>query len=758
MISGSGWNVLPVEAQEAGTATPLPSGGATAVDPQRWAQTTTNAAGPARTGWYPQMPELAPESVTAADFGVRWKAQLDGQILAQPVAWNGVVVVATAANIIAALDVATGAQRWSRSLGSPVLAEGLRCTDLVPTIGVTSTPVIDPSTGTVFALTKTGIDGRYAHQLHALDVMTGEPRSNFPVTLGGTAANDPTQTFESTWQHQRPGLLLLDGVIYAGFGAHCDLGRYKGWIIGIRTTGEISTLWSAYAAVPESGAGIWQSGSAPASDGPGRMFVTTGNGFGARSGQLGGVPPAQLAQSVVRLDVQPDGSLKAADFFSPYDAPSLDIRDGDLGASSPMVLPESFGGRATPRLLFQSSKTAYSYLLNRDDLGGRGTGRNGSDRVVSRIGPDGGQWGKSTAWSGQGGWIYSVTNTRGNNMYAYQVVSDANGRSQLVRRAVSNETFGKLSGTPVVTSNGTTAGSAVVWAIHRGASANSSTLRAFAATPKGGRLQMIWSGAIGNAAKFSSPLPVSGQIIVATADGTVISFARPSALAATAAEPEAATPVNAVTADPDVISVGAVATGAQTTAVVSITNNTPAPVTVSAITVRPAAPTTAAEVTVTSGPPVGSVLAPGQSVAVTVTIVPARSGDLSATVDVVTTGGTASVLVTAASGRQAKLVVAPIRVDLGTVKVGSAKRGSFQLANRGGAPLTITRSKGPASAAGWSIVADLAEGTVLAPGDAKTVTVELAPRTPGPVTGTWRLNGDAPGSSATITFTARAMP
>ncbi len=528
----------------------------TAASSTRSTRTTTNAADAGRTGWYPEEPQLSPAAVSAPDFGIRWRTRVEGQVYAQPLAVGGTVVIATAANMAYGLDQATGAVKWSRQLDAPVLAANLRCSDLTPLIGVTSTPVIDPATGVAFFVTKTVVDGRYAHRVHALDVATGEPRPGFPVRIAGTAANDPNRTFDSMWAHQRPGLLLLDGTIWIAFGGHCDLGTYVGWMVGVGTDGAIRTLWTPYAGTTESGAGIWHSGSAPASDGPGRFFVTTGNGFGARSGQLGAQPPVQLAQSVVRLDVGEGSVLRAADFFSPYDAARLDRIDGDLGASSPVVLPDSFGTPRVPRLLLQSSKTGYLYLLDRDDLGGRGTGASGGDRVVSRVGPDGGQWGKSAVWPGDGGWIYTVTNTRDLKLLVHQVVPDATGRPRLVKRAASGEAFGKLSGTPVVTSDGTTPGSGVVWAIHRDARPGASELRAYAARPEAGRVRLLWRGAIGDAVKFSSPLPVDGQVVVASLDGTVTAYGRP-ALTAAEPPPAAAGPESAVTLDPEVVSLGA---------------------------------------------------------------------------------------------------------------------------------------------------------------------------------------------------------
>ncbi len=719
----------------------------------RSSRTTTNAADAARTGWYPEEPGLGPDDVAAADFGVRWRARVDGQVYAQPLAWGGTVLIVTAANMAYGLDQATGALRWSRSLDPPVRAADLRCSDLAPLIGITSTPVIDPATGVAYAVTKTVLEGRYAHRVHALDMATGEPTPGYPLVVAGTASNDPAQVFDSTWQHQRAGLALLDGTIWLAFGAHCDLGRYKGWMVGIGTDGRVASLWTAYAGTTESGAGIWQSGSAPASDGPGRMFVTTGNGFGARSGQLGAAPPAQLAQSVVRLDVGPGPLLRAADFFSPYDASRLDRIDADLGASSPVALPAVFG---TPRhrdLLLQSSKTGYLYLLDRDDLGGRGTGASGGDRVLSRVGPDGGQWGKSAVWPGESGWLYTVTNTRHQLLLAHQVVSDASGRPRLVRRAASGEPFGKLSGTPVVSSDGEQSGSAVVWAVHRDARPGASELRAYAARPESGRLPLLWRGAIGDAVKFSSPLPVDGQVVVASLDGTVTAFGRPALAPAAAPAPSA--PADAsVRLEPDVVSLGGIPVGADATATLTLTNATAGPV---ALGTGRMTASNGAVATVESPAP-GTVVPSGGSVAIPVRIRASRTGEVTAEVVVETAVGERRATVTATAGTAGRLTVGPQRIELGTVAVGSVHPVRFQVANRGGSPLSVTRSKGPTAADGWTGGTELAEGTTLAPGEAVTVTGTFTARRTGPVELLWTLNADAARSSVTVRLTARVVP
>ena len=109
-----------------------------------------------------------------------------------------------------------------------------------------------------------------------------------------------------------------------------------------------TTLWTDEAGVSDDQAGIWQSGGGLMSDGPGRIFFTSGNGISPAPGP-GSKPPGQLAESVVRLAANPDGSLAAQDFFSPANAPTLDAGDTDFGAGGPVGLP--FGTATYPDIL-----------------------------------------------------------------------------------------------------------------------------------------------------------------------------------------------------------------------------------------------------------------------------------------------------------------------------------------------------------------------------------------------------------------------
>src|SRR5438105_5641026 len=208
------------------------------------AEGITNSGDDLRDGWYPGQSSLTPQLVSGGTFGQLWSTPVDGQVYAQPLLGNGNLLIATENHKVYALDPATGAMRWPAplNLGTPWNPADVGCGDLTPSIGVTSTPVIDPTTNTAYLTHKTyvsGSSGPARWYMDAVDLAKGTEKTGFPVELSGTAQNAPGQTFAPTTELQRPGLLLMNGVVYAGFGSHCDHGPWQGWIFGVSTTGEV---------------------------------------------------------------------------------------------------------------------------------------------------------------------------------------------------------------------------------------------------------------------------------------------------------------------------------------------------------------------------------------------------------------------------------------------------------------------------------------------------------------------------------------
>ena len=504
---------------------------------QASASVVTNAGDDLRTGWYPESPSLTPGLVSGGSFGQLFSTAVSGQVYAQPLLSNGVLLAATENNMVYGLDPTTGAVKWSKGLGTPWNAGDIGCLDLAPTIGVTATPVIDSSTGTAYLTHKTyvsGSSGPARWYMDAIDMASGAERPGFPVLLWGSAQNAPGQSFPATTELGRPGLLLLEGVVYAAFGSDCDHPPWQGWVFGVSTAGVVKARWVADST--GNGAGIWQSGAGLTSDGPGSILVSTGNGGAPSTPAPGSSPPANLGESVVRLRVQSDGSLKPVDFFAPFDATSLDGWDADFASGGVTGLPEEyFGTSAIPRLAVAVGKQGYVYLLNRDSLGGIAQGPSGGDRVVQRIGPYGGVWSRPGVWPGDGGWVYIPTASGGEsatgsagNLRVFQYGLSGTGTPTLSLQGTSTDAFGFSSSAPVITSDGTTSGTALVWIIWApNASGVGAQLRAYDPVPVEGHPVLRWSAPIGTSSKFAIPGVGAGRIYVGTRDGHILAFGSP---------------------------------------------------------------------------------------------------------------------------------------------------------------------------------------------------------------------------------------
>ena len=794
----------------------------------------TNSGENLRTGWYSNEPSITPQLVSGGTFGRLWSTPVEGQVYAQPLLDDGTLFVTTEANKLYGLDPATGALQWSKpvSLGTPFNAEDIKCGDLAPTIGVTATPVIDPATNIAYFTYKTyvsGSSGPSRWYMGAVSVATGESQPGFPVLLQGAAQNASGQTFEPETELQRPGLLLMEGVVYAAFGSDCDTVPWQGWVFGVSTAGSVTARWVADQS--GDGAGIWQSGAGLTSDGPGQILLSTGNGGAPSSPTPGKTPPTNLGESIVRLQVQGGGSLKAVDFFAPFDAVTLDQHDADFASGGVTGLPEEyFGTSAIPHLAVAVGKDGYVYLLNRDNLGGIAQGPSGSDNVVQRIGPYGGVWSRPGVWPGEGGWVYIPTassNTNlteaSGNLRVYKYGLSGTGTPTLSLQGTSSDAFGFSSGAPVITSEGTTAGSALVWIIWSpGASGEGAQLRAYNPVPVGGEPVLRWSAPVGTASKFSTPGVGAGRLYVGTRDGHVLAFGSPTTAALTGpttefpttttgssahktltltatepltlstlsssssqfvlGEPTPTLPAGLATgqtievpitfmptgtgpiagtltattssgrkvsfglsgtgqasrgkleASPPVLTFGGTSIGEELAAGATFRNVGGSPLTIEGVEL-PSAP-----FGVEDQPAVGSTIAPGGSLTVTVKFAPIETGKFKDEIGLETNGGKGSIALTGSASTPANLQITGEEVQYGSVTIGGSLSKSFTLTNIGGTALTITKSKPPIGGA-FAATTSLPEGTTIAPGESLTETVLFSPTAAGAQNAVWPING-----------------
>jgi len=711
----------------------------------------TRGADNDRTGWYPDQTNLSPSLVSGGTFGQLFDTSVNGEVYGQPLVDDGQLLVNTENNYAYGLDPVTGAQLWTRQFGTPVKAADIACADLTPSFGVTSTPVVDQTTNVEYLVDNeyvSGTSGPSAFFMHALNLSNnGAEEPGFPVQIGGTASNDPSLTFDPTLQLQRPGLLLLDGTVYAAFGSHCDDYPWEGWIAGVTESGTLKTMWTTVATAsgpaPLEGAGIWMSGGGLVSDGPGQILFATGNGASNGSGPIpGDEPPPDLGEAVVRVAVQPDGSLKATDFFSPYDAAALDQSDLDFGSGSPIALPDQyFGTTAIPHLAVEVGKEGYVYLLNRDNLGGVGEGPNGTDDVVGRYGPNGGVWSSPAVWPGDGGYIYIPTASgsvsAGNSagvMDAYQYGLNGSGTPTLNLVGKSPDAFGLGSSAPVVTSNGITSGSALVWTVWSpdGTGAGSQ-LRAYDPVPVNGVLQLVWSAPVGTSSKFNPPGVANNRLYVGTRDGHVLGFGAPVGPPVTAPAPSFPTTV-----------VGQTSTETQT-----ITANSP--VTISALS------TTGPFTLGTPSQTLPATLVAGATLTVPVTFAPTAAGPVGGGLEI--TAGTAGSTTVSYTGTgelaAANLASTTMGVSFGGIAPGGPPSSTtVGFANNGAQSLTISAVDMPT--APFSVTGTPPVGSTLTPGQEITVNVTFAPVSLGSYSSTLEI--DSTGGNVVVAITGNATP
>jgi hypothetical protein len=700
----------------------LPAATASADDP-------TVSYQPLRTGWDQNEPGLSRSAVSSSDFGQLFSTAVDGQVLAQPVTANGTLVVATENDKVYAMDAATGAVHWTRDVGPAWPAATIGCGNVAPTIGVTSTPVFDASTGTVYLTAKVNDGPDAAHPdwyLHALDSASGAERPGFPALIGGAPDNDPTHPFNPETELQRPGLLLLGGVVYAAFGSDCDLEPYVGDVVGINaSTGSRAAMWSDEAGSSTSEAGIWQSGGGLVSDGPGRILLATGNGVSPPPGP-GEPPPSTLAESVVRLQVNANGTLTPSSYFSPYNNTNLDREDADLGSGGPMELPQPFGTPSHPHLVVQVGKDGRVYLLDADHLGGTNQKPGGGDNVVGMTGPFNGVWGHPAFWGGDGGYVYTVENGGYLRALHYGVTGD--GTPALSSAGTSAGTFGYSSGSPVVTSDGTTSGSALVWVVYStGPTGAGGQLRAYAAVPQGGVLPLVYEASIGTASKFSVPATDAGRVYVGTADGHVLAFGHPTTSVLQTAPTD----------------FGLVGVGQSASQTVTVT----AARAVTVTGVSTSAPFSA------TAPPMPVSLAEGDTLSVPVSFNPTTTGPVSANLSFATDEGNVNADVHG-TGTSPGLAANPPSLSFPGVPTGSTSTLDVNIANTGTSAETITGVAAPA--APFTVVGLPAVGSTIPAQGSVSVAVSYAPTATNDDTGTLAVTGTDGGVSVPLNGTSTA--
>jgi Bacterial Ig-like domain (group 2) len=476
-------------------------------------------------------PALIKSSTT---FGKKFSQAIDGYAYAQPLyvpnvtiggASHNVVFVATENDSVYAFDAdsnggANANPLWHANLidtahgaaagATPVSNGQVGCTDLVPKIGITSTPVIDPSTGTMYVETKSSEGSNFVHRLHALDITTGNEKFSGPMTIAASV-NVPggTVTFDGQHHLNRPGLLWLNGIIYLAYASHCDITPYHGWLLAY----DASTLSqkAAFLTTPEATsngglAGFWMSGAGVTADSNANIFITSGNGDFDTSN----IPAKLLGDTVMKLFFN-GSSVSLVDYFTPYNQGSLDGGDTDLGSGGPLLLPDQSGG--TTHELVQVGKSGTIYVLNRDQFTAGNlhyckTCTSINTQITQEIqGAVGGLWNMPAYWNNS---VYFVG--AGDSLKSFSLI---NGEFPTSASASSGTSIGYPGATPSISSNGNSNG--IVWLIQ--SSGGAAVLRAY--DPANGLASLYSSGnqssdAAGSGVKFSVPTIANGKVYVGT--------------------------------------------------------------------------------------------------------------------------------------------------------------------------------------------------------------------------------------------------
>ena len=392
-----------------------------------------------RTGVNLNETVLNPANVNQGVFGLLFNCPVDGQVYAQPLVMSNVsfpdgsthnvVFVATQHDSVYAFDAdgpdQCGDPLWYHSFIdpdngiTPVPQPDLgQPPDITPELGITSTPVIDPTTGTLYVVVKTKevrantgecqTDScrHFVQTLHALDITTGA--DTLPPTIIGDTVNPTGQSgnnayryiigtcvpgignghivdadsnnivcFNAMREHERSGLVVSNGVLYLAWASHTDTGPYHGWVMGFDETTLQQIDGAVFNTSPNGGlGGIWMGGGAPAVDPVGNIYFSTGNGtfaindadFCTHHGPPDNIGPCNPAygDSVVKLST--DGGLSFVDFFTPFNQRALDDTDADLASGGVLLVPDTLAD-PHPNVLITAGKEGKIYTVDRDDPG-----------------------------------------------------------------------------------------------------------------------------------------------------------------------------------------------------------------------------------------------------------------------------------------------------------------------------------------------------------------------------------------------------
>lgn len=485
----------------------------------------------ARTGLNSNETILTPSNVNPSTFGLLRVLPVDGLVDGQPLylanlniggQTQNVVYAVTENDSVFAFNADTGAQIWRTSVlgANETPSDDRGCNQITPEIGITSTPVIDPSAGpngTIFVVGMT-LDqaGNYHQRLHALDVTTGAELPGSPVEIAasypGTGANSSGGMvyFDPGQYAERVGLLLMNGTIYLGFTSHCDQEPYTGWLMAYSESSLAQT--SVLNLTPNGSDGsIWMSGAGLAADSSGNIYFLDANGTFDTALTPSGFPSAaDFGNGFIKVSTA-GGILSVADYFEPYDTIDESNADLDLGSGGALVLPDLQDASGNVwQLAVGAGKDGNIYVVNRNYMGEFNP--NSDSAIFEEI--DGALAGgvfSTPAYFNNTVYYGAV----GDSLKAFPITNAMLARAPSVQSAT---VFAYPGTTPSVSANGTSNG--IVWAVENSSPA---ILHAYNAAT----LQEIYNSSqaangrdnFGNGNKFITPVVANGKVFVGTPSG-----------------------------------------------------------------------------------------------------------------------------------------------------------------------------------------------------------------------------------------------
>jgi hypothetical protein len=480
---------------------------------------------------------LTTSNVTTATFGKLFACPVDGSLFAQPL-WvanlpigggtHNVIFAASSHDTVYAFDADASpcVTYWSKSLlgtGETWLngPSDTGIDEIYPDVGIVGTPVIDPATKILYVVAKsktTGSSTTYHQRIHALSLLDGSEQASGPVDLtstlitiagSGQGGNGTTVSFDPLRQNQRPGLALVNGNVYVGWGSHGDLFMWHGWLVGFNKS-NLASAPIIYNTTRNGRQGsIWMAGGAPAADSNNNLYVITGNG------DWDGV--TDFGDSFLNLSTS--GGLSLVDWFTPWNQATLDAADSDVGSGGAVVLVDLPATSPVQHLLVGGGKgddgnSGKLYVLNRDSLGHSHT--SDDNQIVQEFSFGQSIYGTPAFWQNT---LYFAGGNGPLNAFA---LNPATSKFNTTAASKSATAFGYPSSSPAVSATGASNG--IVWSLDIGGFVNASksgqptVVHAFDATDLS---KELWNSGMvsadnpaGVAVKFTVPTVANGKVYV----------------------------------------------------------------------------------------------------------------------------------------------------------------------------------------------------------------------------------------------------